>query len=177
MSAVPEARRLAARGWRFGAHTVRRIRPRLSCPQAGARGARGYPRAVAVFGRSSIPARLTSVLSLCAPHWGQRSADDQAPHRGHALCVPFGTASLTLHRCRIFHFLKPRNKAIPSKSMSACHRIWRLPGRRNIMDQFHPNWKPERKLPSPGSLVPVATALWPSRFVAAAGRSTRPRFA
>ena len=50
-------------------------------------------------------------------------------------------------------------------------------GRKYIFDQFHPNWKPETVLPpSPGSLVPVATAL-AARFVAAAGRWARTRFA
>ena len=98
--------------------------PAPGAPPARARRvARSYPRAVAVFGRSSIRTWLNSVLSLCAPHWGQRSADDQAPHRWHALCVRFGTTSLPVHRCRIFHFLEHPNAAALKRASNARHRI------------------------------------------------------
>jgi|SRR5450759_406392 len=119
---------------------------------------RGYRSAVAVLGRSSIRTWLDSVLSLCAPHWGQRSADDHAPHREHVLCVRFGTTALPYHRCRSFNSSNAPTIWPPSKSISACHRIWRLPGSRNIINQFHPNWKPRRcSLPSSlGSRVPGA---------------------
>ena len=115
---APAARRFAARG--RPARRARGSRDRAAgAPSAtdwrALRVPRGYRPAVAVFGRSSIRTWLNSVLSLCAPHWGQRSADDQAPHRWHALWVRFGTISLPVHRCRIFH---------------------------SIIGQFHPNWKP-----------------------------------
>jgi len=76
---------------------------------------RGYRPAAAVLGRSSIRTWLNSVLSLCAPHWGQRSADDHALHRGHALCLRFGTTSLSVHRCRIFDFLEHPNEVAPQQ--------------------------------------------------------------
>jgi hypothetical protein len=76
---------------------------------------RGYRPAVAVLGRSSIRTWLNSVLSLCAPHWGQRSADDHAPHREHVLCARFGTTALPFHRCRIFHFLERPNEMAPKQ--------------------------------------------------------------
>ena len=74
-----------------------------------------YRPAVAVLDRSSVRTWLNSVLSLCAPHWGQRSADDQAPHRGHALCLRFGTTALPVHRCRI-SFLAHPNEVPPQAS-------------------------------------------------------------
>jgi hypothetical protein len=58
---------------------------------------------------------LNSVLSLCAPHWGQRSADDHAPHRGHALCLRFGTTALPVHRCRISRLLEHPNEVAPKQ--------------------------------------------------------------
>jgi hypothetical protein len=53
------------------------------------------------FDWASIRVWLNSVLTLCAPHWGQRSADDQAPHRGHAPWGSFGATALPVHRCCI----------------------------------------------------------------------------
>jgi hypothetical protein len=67
---------------------------------------RSYRPAVVVLGRSSMRTSLNSVLNLCAPHWGQRSADDHDPHREHVLCARFGTTTLPFQRCRIFRFLK-----------------------------------------------------------------------
>ena len=85
--AVPEAHRSATRArprrvhgsydWAAGCASARDRR--------ALRVAHAYRPAVAVFGRSSIRTWLNSVLSLCAPHWGQRSADDHAP-RARALC-------------------------------------------------------------------------------------------
>src|ERR1017187_1656821 len=121
-----------------------------------------YRPAVAVLDRSSVRTWLNSVLSLCAPHWGQRSADDQAPHRGHALCLRFGTTALPVHRCRISLPRTPQQSAPPPKNPI---RAWRTEygacrGRRNIIDQFHSNWKPRGYSPPPsfGSRVPEAAA-------------------
>ena len=83
-----------------------------------------YQPAVAVLDRSSVRTWLNSVLSLCAPHWGQRSADDQAPHRGHALCLRFGTTALPVHRCRIS---LPRT---PQRSAPQASRL--VPGQPNM---------------------------------------------
>ena len=98
-----------------------------------------YRPAVAVLDRSSVRTWLNSVLSLCAPHWGQRSADDQAPHRGHALCLRFGTTALPVHRCRI-SFLAHPNEVPPQASRlvpGQPNMVAPTGGRRNIIDQFH----------------------------------------
>jgi hypothetical protein len=137
----------------------------------------GYRPAVAVLGRSSIRTWLNSVLSLCAPHWGQRSADDHAPHRGHALCLRFGTTALPVHRCRISRFLEHPNEVAPQASrLVLATEFGAYRGRRNIIDQFHPNWKPRRYSPPPsfGSRVPGAAAgrhLPPGRGSWPTGRS------
>jgi hypothetical protein len=60
-------------------------------------------------------------------HWGQRSADDQAPHRGHALWVRFEDAALTVRRWCMFSYLKRFDDCGPSK------------GRTNIIGRFDPN--------------------------------------
>jgi len=121
-----------------------------------------YRPVVTIFGRSSIRTWLNSVLSLCAPHWGQRSADDQAPQRGHSLWVRFGTTSLPVHRCRIWTSSNTSREPPTSKSSRRCHQIWRLPGaRRNIIDQFQPNWKARRYYA--GSRVASTSTAWRHR--------------
>jgi hypothetical protein len=81
-----------------------------------------YRPVVTIFGRSSIRTWLSSVLSLCAPHWGQRSADDQAPQRGHSLCVRFGTTSLPVHRCRILTSPNTSREPPETRSQARIHR-------------------------------------------------------
>ena len=108
-------------------------------------GPGGYRPAVAVFGRSATRSWLNSVLSLCAPHWGQRSADDQAPHRWHALCVRFGNYFLT--RPWLSHLAlsgTPQRSGPQEVNQYLPPNVATAGAADNIIDQFHPNWKPGR---------------------------------
>ena len=86
------------------------------------RGPRVYRPAVAVFGRSSTRTRLNSVLSLCAPDRGQRSADDQGPHRARALCR-VRNYLLTGPSLSHLHFIIGNSNGIGSRRAVALRRL------------------------------------------------------
>ena len=137
---------------------------------------RAYRSPMAVCGRSSIATWRNSVLSLCAPHWGQRSADDQAPQRWHLLCVRFGTTSLPVHRCRISTSSSANSNPIGSRwapsrvaacALASCTcRPRRARGRRGPARSWRRNWK--------HAGLPHAPGRWSCPRFAWPGRRRRP---